>query len=401
MKIDIVNNIKKIKNINKSGFVFIFAVIFILSGYMGEKLGTVGRGTITFVKEIKQGNFEAFADYANEIKSVPDRKVAYHAAIMDLDSLKNNILGTKVVMKEDGLIAKTDDGFLVGLFQDKYSDKEINGKVDEIDSIWKKAEENGSKFLYCIRPDGACYAKLPPNVVSCHNKENIDNFEKEMKKRNIPYMNYMNILEQKNMSEEDIFFVTDHHWKPEVGFMATEILCDELADRYNEKFEEKYFDINNYNVEVKKKYFLGAFGKKVGSYFTWRGLDDFEIITPKFETDFTVEVLNSDTVREGTFDNTVFYKERLGEKVYGHNQYAAYSGGDYRLQIMRNNLNKGGKKVLLIRDSFSCVIAPFLSLQLSELHLLDNREGDYPEGEIVDILKYIENEKFDYVIMIK
>ena len=71
------------------------------------------------------------------------------------------------------------------------------------------------------------------------------------------------------------------------------------------------------------------------------------------------------------------------------------------MQIMQNHTNPDGPKILLIRNSFSCVVSPFLALQASELHLVDDRDGTYPQGEKVNIEEYIEQEQFDYVIEIK
>ena len=71
------------------------------------------------------------------------------------------------------------------------------------------------------------------------------------------------------------------------------------------------------------------------------------------------------------------------------------------MQIIRNNLIPEGKKILILRNSFSCVITPFLALQAGELHIIDDREGDYPSGEKVNIENYIVTEKPDYVIEVK
>ena len=93
--------------------------------------------------------------------------------------------------------------------------------------------------------------------------------------------------------------------------------------------------------------------------------------------------------------------DNMKKDYYNVNTYATYSGGDFRLQIMKNNNNPNGEKMVLIRDSFSCVVAPFLALQTSELHIIDDRDGDYPSGEKVNIEEYIKEIKPDYVVAIK
>ena len=67
---------------------------------------------------------------------------------------------------------------------------------------------------------------------------------------------------------------------------------------------------------------------------------------------------------------------------------------------MKNNLNTHGKKVLLIRDSFACAFAPFLSLQTRELHICDVRDGDYYVGDKLNMKDYIQQIKPDYVLVL-
>ena len=90
----------------------------------------------------------------------------------------------------------------------------------------------------------------------------------------------------------------------------------------------------------------------------------------------------------------------LVKNHYRINSYATYSGGDFYLQIMRNNLNPNGKKVLLLRDSYAYVVAPFLALQTGEIHVCDMREVDWIVGDKINLEKYFEEIKPDYVIVL-
>ena len=90
----------------------------------------------------------------------------------------------------------------------------------------------------------------------------------------------------------------------------------------------------------------------------------------------------------------------MEKDLYKKNTYAAYSGGDFRLQIMRNELNPDGKKILLIRDSFACAVAPFLALQTSELHICDMRNFEYFAGDKFYMDNYIREINPDYVLVL-
>jgi hypothetical protein len=106
-----------------------------------------------------------------------------------------------------------------------------------------------------------------------------------------------------------------------------------------------------------------------------------------------------DQVREGRFEDTVLYSENLERDYYGKNPYATYSGGDFRLQIIRNNLNPEGARILVVRDSYACVVTPFLALNASEVHVCDVRDFDFV-GEKLNIADYIQEIHPDYVLVV-
>lgn len=92
------------------------------------------------------------------------------------------------------------------------------------------------------------------------------------------------------------------------------------------------------------------------------------------------------------------FLENLEKDYYNKESYAVYNGGNRQLQIVKNNLNPNGKKVLIVRDSFACVVTPFLSLQTSELHICDVRK--HQDGEKIDVEDYINRLNPDYVIVL-
>ena len=60
-----------------------------------------------------------------------------------------------------------------------------------------------------------------------------------------------------------------------------------------------------------------------------------------------------------------------------------------------------GPKIVVVRTSYACVVTPFLALQFSQLHLIDDREGNYPEGDIINLEDYLKTEKPEYVLVIE
>jgi len=182
------------------------------------------------------------------------------------------------------------------------------------------------------------------------------------------------------------FFNTDHHWKPEAAFFAWQNLAKLLDDRYGFVTSPTLTDPANWSTTVLDDYFLGSQGKRVGSLYA--GVDDFTIYTPKFKTELTYSSPDGGFERTGSFNQSVCFPERVAKKDwFNGNPYTYYSGGDYGLATMTNHKNPKGPKIVLLRESFSCALAPFLALSCSELTTIDLR---YYQGDLMDTIESLE-----------
>ena len=124
-----------------------------------------------------------------------------------------------------------------------------------------------------------------------------------------------------------------------------------------------FTDPDSYEKMVYEDYFLGSQGKRVGTLYA--GTDDITLWKPKFETSFTYSVPLNAIERTGPFEESSSSRAGGGEDYFGGNPYTLYAGGDYNLARMTNHLNPDGPRILLIRDSYPCVLAPFLALNCS------------------------------------
>lgn len=183
-----------------------------------------------------------------------------------------------------------------------------------------------------------------------------------------------------------LFFKTDHHWKPEGAFYACGLLSHALAERYGFPAEEAALEEENYEKTVYPDFFLGSQGKRVGSLYA--GTDDFTVYTPRFDTSLCYTIPERSMERTGTFNDALCFPERIaGRDLFGGNPYTYYSGGDWAQTTVRNENNPDGPCIVLIRDSFSCALAPFLALQCSQLTTIDLR---YYEGNLAEELEQMQ-----------
>lgn len=384
------------KKFNVNSILFVFAAIFIVVGIQGEFLTYLKWGTIDMLAAFKHLNIEGVMDAKASIDRTSSEKLWYHDTMMDIDSLKNNLLGTRIVFKDDTTVVKANSGSLIEV-AGKKDNKDLEASVKRIKELENIAEASGAEFLYCAAPTKESYEIAPANVDN-YAKENYEAYLKLMTEGQIPLLDFTDVISSNEAADTEKYYYTDHHWTVQTGFFATKAICDELSNLYGFTYNDTYTDIQNYTIQHYSDWFLGSYGKKVGKYFTWCGADDFDLITPNFETDLIEERPLENIERKGSFEETVLFMEHMIKDYYHKNPYGTYSGGDHRLQIMKNNLSTNGKKILLIRDSFACVVAPFLSLQADELHICDMR--DFIPEEKMNMADYINEIKPDYVIVL-
>ena len=136
-----------------------------------------------------------------------------------------------------------------------------------------------------------------------------------MNSSRIPYIDFKKELDSSEIDIDNIFYLTDHHWKASSGFFATGAMCRELNEKYGFSYDGKYTELSNYTIKSNSNLFLGSFGKKVGTYFTWHGADDFELITPNFETNMTEEQPYKNEKRNGKFEDTVLFMDNMKKDV--------------------------------------------------------------------------------------
>ena len=193
-------------------------------------------------------------------------------------------------------------------------------------------------------------------------------------------------IEKARFDWSSLFFVTDHHWKPKTGLWASGLIMKHLSEKYGYDINESYYDYDNYESHVKKDWMLGAVGRRTGAWYD--GLDDIEILNPKFDTDFYFWGVsdNGEEIREGDFWHSMYLWDNLKTRSdFVNNSYSTYIGKEYSINTITNRMAKNDLKVLIIRESFSCVLTPFISLNSKETTSIDLRR--YKEQSIIDLCR--------------
>jgi len=388
------------KRLSKNMIIFIIAFAIVGIGWISSDIIPSVKNVVSVSSQEKAvyGRAGAFNNATANTEKALTENLSYHNTAMDINSLFNLFIGTAVVEKDDSTVVRVKNGMLLNP-RPKAKQSTLERYADNVSILYETAKKNGAEFLYVMAPTKG-YAQEYPKNVEDYTVSNCDRFSNLLQKDGIPFLNLVKTAKAEGISEEDMFFVTDHHWKPQMGIWAADRVSNALGEKYGFQYDKALFDVNNYRVSTYKNWFLGSQGKKVGQYFTIHGADDIDLYVPKFPTSFIEWVPSKYTERVGSFEEVMLYKENIKNKdLYNLNPYAAYSGGDFREQILVNKLKSGGKRALVIRDSYGCAFTPFFALAFDTTYVVDIRDGGYAADKL-ELSSYIETVKPDYVIVL-
>lgn len=312
---------------------------------------------------------------------------------INLNGLFQNLIEKRYVsdIAANNDVIKLKNGYLTFL-QKEYDITQVAESTVEFNSF---LSEKGIDFLYLQVPHKI--SKYSPNLpygLQDFSNSNTDRFLESVSLSGIKALDLREEIYNAGLNQYDFFFKTDHHWTPEGAFWAFRRVSEELKENYGFDIDEKTLDINNYSIRTLDDWFLGSQGKRTGKLYA--GVDDFSIITPNFETEFTVTTFTTDTSTvKGDFEKTMILTEHIQPRDYfNKNPYAVYTGGDFPLQIVTNHKSPNDKKIVLIRNSFACAFSPFLALNCQELHIIDLRH--YKDGTTA---QYIEKVNPDMIMI--
>ena len=152
---------------------------------------------------------------------------------------------------------------------------------------------------------------------------------------------------------EPIYYRTDHHWTTRGAFYGANALLTALG-------KESLKEID-FTPEVASMDFNGTLYSTSGIH--WLAPDTIEYW------------VSEDDLRVTSWKSSKEEPGRLYDRSYleHKDKYSSFLGGNQPLCVLENPAITDGSKLLLIRDSYSDSLAPFLAQRFSEVHLVDLR----------------------------
>ena len=174
-------------------------------------------------------------------------------------------------------------------------------------------------------------------------------------------------------SGEDIYYRTDHHWTSLGAFYGANALFESmgLEPLALEEFSKTTVTDQFYGTSFSISGVRWLPPDSIDRYVSGEGVSVTTYFAGKAE------------------EGSLYVDSCLENK----DKYAYFLGGNQPLCVIRTR-QAGGPRVLLVRDSYSDSLAPFLTERFSEIHLFDLRYN------LNSVSQYVEDNEIDAVVVL-
>lgn len=192
-----------------------------------------------------------------------------------------------------------------------------------------------------------------------HDEYNDDTYfesaSKTFENNGIAFVDLRETFKEAYNNGSQLYYKTDHHWTTEGAYTAYAQLCKNLA---TEPVAKESLNVEKYDD------FYGTTYSTSGFWLT--DPDTVEVWNNPENTD-NIKV----TITEGTevneYDSMYFY-----DHIDEDDKYPVFIDGNHALTEIKNSEAEGGT-IIVIKDSFSHCLAPFLAENYSKVILVDMR----------------------------
>ncbi|NQX65946.1 hypothetical protein HQN90_07380 [Paenibacillus alba] len=253
--------------------------------------------------------------------------------------------------KESNGVYLSKDGFLIQKFSPPAAE-DLKEKVRAINSF-DKATPALRKFVMLVPTAVRVLDNKLPDYVADNDELMYTDKVKKSLRGDIGFLNLYPTLSSKK--EEYIFYRTDHHWTSRGAYYGYLALSEQMG--FTPK-EEAYFNIAKVTED-----FYGSLYSKSG--FKHLHPDSIELFTPKEKAAYKVEYVDG---HQNTDSDSLYEMDNIRKK----DKYTVFLNGNHPLVNITTG-NPGGRKLLVVKDSYANCFIPFLAPHFSEIYVVDLR----------------------------
>lgn len=277
------------------------------------------------------------------------------------------------------------DGYMITPINPPNSEssiKNINTKINDFSAELKK--ENVKTYFALVPNKSTMMEKELPDYVESHANELTDQLLTGFS-HDVNPIDFRQEMAEKLTREDNLYFYTDHHWKPKAAYYAYERVINEMSKDFPElePVGEDYFDWQEHPAP-----FYGSEARKTTEVNVEKP-DTITVVKAKNESEPLTICYG------GSCDKSLYDLSVLDAKDKYTNRYVTYMSGDVPEGIIKNPNVKNGLKVLILKDSYANPMIQFIARSFEETRLLDLRKHNN-----LDVNQYVLENGIDAVVFV-
>ncbi len=294
--------------------------------------------------------------------------------------------GTELLLgkQENNDVLLGNDGYLIARQEYTEDQKRIlSQNVTAISRFAQAMDQQEIPFTFVVVPRSVDVntTKLPAAYQSVHAAAAWTWLDQATTTKDIEYYDLTDALQAAAAREDAVWYKTDHHWTMLGAYQAYVALAQSLG--YTP------YPLEDFSTQVICDDFRGTTHGSSGMH--WIPGETITLLRYEGDDAFTTEIIAGGmTVRAL---NGLYDFDALGT----HDEYNVFLGGTNTLIRVTNQTRENAPTLVLIKDSFSQSLAPFLARHF-DLLLVDPRTYDIrSSGSLVSL---IEQQNADHVVLL-
>ena len=270
-------------------------------------VGCLWSGAYTYVYTMTKstienvGNTDAMIQFVSkEISEEEEAVLSYDAiateyldslpfkrAMVDLNGYIAKQLNLREIYQKNGGVVLS-NGYVAGIYPSTTADYEFQQTLE----LKEFLDERGISLLYVNEP-----TKYFDDIIiqedmgkETYVNANTDLFLSKLEDADINYIDLRDTYTQMGFDSFELFYRTDHHWTVPAAKIAAETISAALNEKCGYHIDLSLYDNDKFTTTHYDNAWLGSQGRKLGATFI--GMDDYDMIAPDYDTDYTVTYKN-------------------------------------------------------------------------------------------------------------
>ncbi len=302
--------------------------------------------------------------------------------------IEANALLDRKLLKKDYIrdIYIADDGYMITPVNPANKGNSIPGIQKKIDTFASELKEQNVKTYFALVPNKSTVMedKLPDYIES-HANDYSDKLLKGFSS-DVGAIDFRDEILSQMEKEENLYFYSDHHWKPKAALIAYQKIINEMSEAFPEV--GKPLEADDFVWKEHPSKFFGSEARKIT-----------KVNVPKPDTVTIVEAKDKQkpltVCYSGDCNKSLYNLNVLENEETYTNRYTTYMSGDVKEGIIKNPNVKNGFNVLILKDSYANPLIQFMAMNFEETRLLDLRKH-----KNLDVKEYALKHNIDAVLFV-